>query len=178
MGRPGKTYAVVALALLTCAALPKAAQAQRAVGRCPTVISVPVQQYYLPVSLEPAATAVAPQPTVVVGGYQPTVVIVIPQAEPQPSPFGPRHDEQGRIVGISTPQFLGSPSPGFFNSQFILDEDGRIKQIMTPQALPPLCGPISRPLTWGRPCGATSFFETSSFGGTFGGGLRLHIFGE
>jgi len=103
--------------------------AQPAVGRCPTVVTPPVL-YYVPATASVQQTA---QPTVVVSGYQPTVIIVPPQTRPAPQPFGARYDESGRLVAISTPQFIGTPSPGFFNSRFRFDENGRLLQISTTQ---------------------------------------------
>ena len=148
--------------------------AQPAVGRCPTVVTPPVLYYVLATaSVQPTA-----QPTVVVSGYQPTVIIVPPQTRPAPQPFGARYDESGRLVAISTPQFIGSPSPGFINSRFRFDENGRLLQISTTQTLAPRPPSFRRPLIRGRPCGACSFFESSSFGGTFSGGPKLRIFGR
>ena len=90
----------VTLLTLTLLAASLPAQAQRAVGRCPTVVTVPVRQYYVPT---PQAMCVPP-------GHRATVVIVMPRAQPAPSPFGPRYDKHGRLIAISTPQFIGSPS--------------------------------------------------------------------
>lgn len=160
------------------AALP--AQAQPAVGRCPTVVSVPVQQYYyVPASQALTPTITPQQPLVYVGGYQPTVVFVIPQApvQPAPSPFGARYDESGRIIATSTPQF-DIFSPAMANTRFIFDETGRVIGTSTLQTIEPSGSSPFSPMMLGRPWGAHSFFETSSFGGTCCGGVRMGRFGE
>ena len=168
--------AALVVVIVVAASCP--AQAQRAVGRCPQVVTVYVQRYYVPAPAQvavPASTprTLPPTPTYAVGHQQPTIIIVLPQSPPPPSPFGARYDKDGRLVAISTPQFIGAPSPGFLNSRFRFDENGRLIQISTPQMLPAGSSAIGRPPMLGRQFGRPSFSETSSFGGTFRGGLRL-----
>ena len=178
VSRLGVLAVLSVMTALLVAALP--AGAQPAVGRCPTVVSVPVQQYYyIPASQALGPTSTPQQPLVYVTGYQPTVILVVPQApvQPAPSPFGTRYDQNGRVIGISTPQFDVS-SPVMANTRFIFDGTGRLIQISTRQTFEPSGPSFYSPLMLGRPFGARSFFERSSFGGTFSGGARMSIFGE